>query len=99
MDWEKFKEKEGIREELESHNKGKDGYVISGNHLSNFWAFLGVVVLFDRRVGCYTQLGKCHGVLWTGKSYFVLNLTSLSELFALMSSADYLPITEFIPQT
>ena len=27
LDWEKFKEKEGIREELENHNKGKDGYV------------------------------------------------------------------------
>ena len=96
LDWEKFKEKEGIREELESHNKGKDGYVISGNHLSHFWAFFGVVVIlviFGHRVGCYTQLGKCHGALWTRKSYFVLSLTSLSELFALKSSADDLPIT------
>ncbi len=27
LDWDKFKKKEGIEEELQTHNKGKDGYV------------------------------------------------------------------------
>lgn len=26
MDWDKFVDKEGIKEDLETHNKGKDGY-------------------------------------------------------------------------
>ncbi|KAL1129325.1 hypothetical protein AAG570_013854 [Ranatra chinensis] len=27
LDWEKFKEQEGIREDLHTHNKGKNGYL------------------------------------------------------------------------
>ena len=79
MDWEKFKEKEGIREELQSHNKGKDGYVISGNHQSNFLGFLvfffksgmlrhryvKMTMLVDRHIkqGTVAEVHSCCGVI------------------------------------
>lgn len=35
LDWDKFKKEENIEEELETHNKGKDGYVICVLNLLN----------------------------------------------------------------
>ena len=49
MDWNSFVNEEGIKEQLETHNRGKDGYVIFTPILSFFGKRLvNITVSYER---------------------------------------------------
>ena len=42
MDWNSFVNEEGIKEQLETHNRGKDGYVILFTNIVLFRQYCGL---------------------------------------------------------